>query len=99
MLYCWSLSPISFLFATCNFFVGARIISDLAHNVSVRAITFCFRPQVDVASYVRDCQWDACGCSSGGDCECLCTAISAYANACADKGIHVPWRSTFLCRE
>ncbi|KAM6142205.1 LOW QUALITY PROTEIN: SCO-spondin-like [Phoenicopterus ruber ruber] len=43
------------------------------------------------------CVFDACGCDSGGDCECLCTAIAAYAEECGRRGIHLRWRSQELC--
>ncbi|XP_068790174.1 SCO-spondin-like [Struthio camelus] len=43
------------------------------------------------------CLFDACGCDSGGDCECLCTAIAAYAEECGQRGVHVRWRSQELC--
>nr|XP_044630662.1 SCO-spondin [Equus asinus] len=43
------------------------------------------------------CVYDACGCDSGGDCECLCSAIAAYADECARHGLHVRWRSQELC--
>ncbi|XP_056190274.1 LOW QUALITY PROTEIN: SCO-spondin-like [Falco biarmicus] len=43
------------------------------------------------------CVFDACGCDSGGDCECLCTAIAAYAEECGRRGVHVRWRSQELC--
>ena len=38
-------------------------------------------------------------CDSGGDCECLCSAIATYADECARHGIYVRWRSQELCRE
>ena len=37
--------------------------------------------------------------SRGGDCECLCTAIAAYARACNEAGLCIPWRSNELCGE
>ncbi|XP_036410900.1 SCO-spondin [Megalops cyprinoides] len=43
------------------------------------------------------CVFDACGCDSGGDCECLCTAIAAYAEECNRRGVYVRWRSQELC--
>uniref|UniRef100_A0A8D2L3M7 SCO-spondin n=1 Tax=Varanus komodoensis TaxID=61221 RepID=A0A8D2L3M7_VARKO len=43
------------------------------------------------------CVFDACGCDSGGDCECLCTAIAAYAEECSQRGVSVRWRSQDLC--
>lgn len=38
-------------------------------------------------------------CDSGGDCECLCSAIATYADECARHGLPVRWRSQELCRE
>ncbi|XP_060137056.1 SCO-spondin-like [Zootoca vivipara] len=43
------------------------------------------------------CIFDACGCDSGGDCECLCTAIATYAEECSQRGVPVRWRSQDLC--
>ncbi|XP_048069099.1 SCO-spondin [Ursus arctos] len=43
------------------------------------------------------CVHDACGCDSGGDCECLCSAVATYADECARHGFHVRWRSQELC--
>ncbi|KYO43844.1 SCO-spondin [Alligator mississippiensis] len=43
------------------------------------------------------CIFDACGCDSGGDCECLCTAIAAYAEECNQRGVYIRWRSQDLC--
>ncbi|CAM2104988.1 unnamed protein product [Caretta caretta] len=36
-------------------------------------------------------------CDAGGDCECLCTAIAAYAEECNKRGVYVRWRSQELC--
>ena len=48
--------------------------------------------------YFHDsCIFDACGCDSGGDCECACTAIAAYAAECARHNVIVDWRSETLC--
>lgn len=37
-------------------------------------------------------------CDSGGDCECLCTAIASYAEECNRRGVYIHWRSQELCR-
>ena len=42
---------------------------------------------------------DACACDSGGDCECFCTAVAAYAQACHEAGVCVSWRTPDICRE
>ncbi|XP_026667953.1 hemocytin isoform X2 [Ceratina calcarata] len=53
--------------------------------------------EVEVESYLHNCIFDTCGCDSGGDCECLCTALAAYAQECNAKGIPIKWRSQELC--
>ncbi|XP_036717288.1 mucin-6 [Balaenoptera musculus] len=53
--------------------------------------------QVYRLPYYEACVRDACGCDAGGDCECLCDAVAAYAQACLDKGVCVDWRSPDFC--
>lgn len=45
------------------------------------------------------CVLDACACNAGGDCECLCAVVSAYAQKCSRRGVVIPWRSQDLCRK
>ncbi|XP_072277629.1 mucin-5B-like [Pyxicephalus adspersus] len=52
---------------------------------------------VDPTPYHEACVRDTCGCDSGGDCECYCTAVSAYATACSDAGICISWRTPEIC--
>lgn len=59
----------------------------------------CPGPQVDATKYYEACVSDACACDSGGDCECFCTAVAAYAQACRDVGVCVSWRTPEICRE
>uniref|UniRef100_UPI00358ED4DF mucin-2-like n=1 Tax=Myxine glutinosa TaxID=7769 RepID=UPI00358ED4DF len=47
--------------------------------------------------YYEACVHDSCACDSGGDCECLCTAIAAYAAACNEVGVCIRWRTPELC--
>ncbi|XP_061877505.1 SCO-spondin isoform X1 [Entelurus aequoreus] len=54
-------------------------------------------PEVPFQQYYDWCVFDACGCDSGGDCECLCTAIATYAEECNRRGIYIRWRSQELC--
>ncbi|KAA8580475.1 hypothetical protein FQN60_013433 [Etheostoma spectabile] len=53
--------------------------------------------EVPFQQYYDWCVFDACGCDSGGDCECLCTAIAAYAEECNRRGVYIRWRSQELC--
>nr|XP_033784676.1 otogelin [Geotrypetes seraphini] len=54
-------------------------------------------PVVDVTWFYSNCLTDTCGCNRGGDCECFCTSVSAYAHQCCHHGITVDWRSPRVC--
>ncbi|XP_066594945.1 hemocytin-like [Prorops nasuta] len=53
--------------------------------------------EVEVEPFIKNCIFDTCACDSGGDCECLCTALAAYAFECAMRGIVIKWRTQELC--
>ncbi|XP_071660051.1 otogelin-like protein [Patagioenas fasciata] len=55
------------------------------------------RNMIDVTSFVKNCHTDTCNCNLGGDCECLCTSIAAYAHKCCQQGAAIHWRSPSLC--
>ncbi|XP_063303217.1 otogelin-like protein [Pelobates fuscus] len=55
------------------------------------------RNVIDVTSFVKNCHTDTCNCNLGGDCECLCTSIAAYAHKCCQQGVSVHWRSPNMC--
>ncbi|KAL1247267.1 hypothetical protein QQF64_022643 [Cirrhinus molitorella] len=52
---------------------------------------------VDSGSYYDACVKDTCACDSGGDCDCFCTAVAAYAAECRKRGACVAWRSPNVC--
>ncbi|KAL7867725.1 hypothetical protein SRHO_G00091090 [Serrasalmus rhombeus] len=52
---------------------------------------------VNPAQYYDICVQDTCACDSGGDCECFCTAVAAYAAACNEKGACISWRTPTIC--
>ncbi|XP_069481476.1 otogelin [Ambystoma mexicanum] len=54
-------------------------------------------PVVDVTWFYSNCLTDTCGCNRGGDCECFCTSVSAYAHQCCQHGITIDWRSPRVC--
>ncbi|XP_067105524.1 otogelin [Osmerus mordax] len=54
-------------------------------------------PVVDVTWFYMNCLSDTCGCSRGGDCECFCTSVAAYAHRCCHQGITIDWRSPSMC--
>ncbi|KAM4723118.1 mucin-2-like [Rhinophrynus dorsalis] len=53
--------------------------------------------QVDPIRYYEACVSDACACDSGGDCECFCTAVALYAQACSEAGVCIKWRTPTIC--
>ncbi|XP_026826604.1 hemocytin isoform X2 [Ooceraea biroi] len=53
--------------------------------------------EVEVEPYLHNCIFDTCSCDAGGDCECLCTALAAYAHECNARGVPVKWRTQELC--
>uniref|UniRef100_A0A8C9VUC5 Mucin-5AC-like n=1 Tax=Scleropages formosus TaxID=113540 RepID=A0A8C9VUC5_SCLFO len=53
--------------------------------------------RVDPSSYYDSCMTDTCACDSGGDCECFCTVVAAYAQACNEAGACIAWRSPKIC--
>ncbi|KAM9495182.1 uncharacterized protein Hap1MRO34_016080 [Clarias gariepinus] len=52
---------------------------------------------VDPTQYYDACVRDTCACDAGGDCECFCTAVAAYAAACSGQGVCILWRSPTIC--
>ncbi|OCT81798.1 hypothetical protein XELAEV_18024306mg [Xenopus laevis] len=53
--------------------------------------------KVDPAPFYEACVHDSCACDSGGDCECFCTSVAAYAAACNEAGICIAWRTPEMC--
>ncbi|OXB58561.1 hypothetical protein ASZ78_002449 [Callipepla squamata] len=54
-------------------------------------------PVIDVTWFYSNCLSDTCGCNQGGDCECFCTSVSAYAHQCCQHGVSVDWRTPRVC--
>ncbi|XP_048113215.1 mucin-5AC-like [Alosa alosa] len=54
---------------------------------------------VDRSPYYDACVRDTCalGGDCGGNCECFCTTIAAYAAACRIKGACISWRTPKVC--
>ncbi|XP_063293570.1 mucin-6 [Pelobates fuscus] len=52
---------------------------------------------VPTKSFHDSCMSDVCSCDTGGDCECACNAIAAYAKACLSAGVCVDWRTPHIC--
>ncbi|KGL74007.1 Mucin-2, partial [Tinamus guttatus] len=53
--------------------------------------------KVDPTPFYEACVHDACSCDSGGDCECFCSAVAAYAQECIKAKACVFWRTPDIC--
>nr|XP_061812910.1 mucin-5AC-like [Nerophis lumbriciformis] len=53
--------------------------------------------KVDPQPYYNACVKDTCSCNTGGDCECFCSAVAAYALACNTAGACIKWRTPTVC--
>ncbi|XP_061678202.1 mucin-5AC-like [Syngnathoides biaculeatus] len=53
--------------------------------------------KVDPQHYYNACVRDTCACNTGGDCECFCSAVAAYAAACNKAGACIKWRTPTVC--
>ncbi|GAA6093702.1 mucin-2-like isoform X2 [Tachysurus ichikawai] len=53
--------------------------------------------KVEWTPYYDNCVKDSCACDTGGDCECFCTAVAAYAQACNEAKVCVAWRTPEIC--
>uniref|UniRef100_A0AAV2L4M0 Uncharacterized protein n=1 Tax=Knipowitschia caucasica TaxID=637954 RepID=A0AAV2L4M0_KNICA len=53
--------------------------------------------RVEPQEYYDACERDTCGCNTGGDCDCFCSAVAAYAAACNKAGVCVRWRTPTIC--
>nr|XP_033490158.1 mucin-5AC-like [Epinephelus lanceolatus] len=53
--------------------------------------------KVDPRHYYDACVRDTCSCNTGGDCECFCSSVAAYAAACNEAGACVRWRTPTIC--
>ncbi|XP_068800860.1 mucin-2 [Struthio camelus] len=53
--------------------------------------------KVDPTPFYDACVHDACSCDSGGDCECFCSAVAAYAQECIKAKACVFWRTPDIC--
>ncbi|CAF3556554.1 unnamed protein product [Adineta steineri] len=50
-----------------------------------------------VREFYTTCLYDACHCDTGGDCECLCTSLSAFGEMCQAINIPIKWRTQDRC--
>nr|XP_057931090.1 mucin-2-like [Doryrhamphus excisus] len=53
--------------------------------------------KVDPQPYYDACVRDTCACNTGGDCDCFCSTVAAYAAACNKAQTCIDWRTPTIC--
>ena len=78
-----------------------HMVAMLSQSVLVWLLkhTICSFSKVDPGPFYQACVTDSCACDTGGDCECFCTAVAAYAKACTEASACVRWRTPKICRK
>ncbi|XP_075692873.1 mucin-5B-like [Rhinoderma darwinii] len=66
-------------------------------NIILSRVFASCHSEVDPEKYYEACIKDTCACDMGGDCDCYCTAVSAYAQACSEACVCIEWRSPTIC--
>ncbi|KAM8892228.1 uncharacterized protein AB9W97_012349 [Spinachia spinachia] len=64
--------------------------------INSRVFASC-HSKVPPHNYYDTCVTDTCSCNTGGDCECFCSAVAAYAAACNEAGACIEWRTPTIC--
>lgn len=91
---------ISFIFITCMHIKFLCVLNFCVYYICIVTFNVCVPFVITCITFVcYRCMFDACACDSGGDCECLCTAIAAFAHECAAQGVPIKWRTPTLCRK
>ncbi|XP_043980323.1 mucin-2-like isoform X2 [Gambusia affinis] len=68
------------------------------HCIIIKSEVFsACHDKVAPEEYYEACVADTCACNTGGDCECFCSAVGAYAEACNEAGACVKWRTPTIC--
>uniref|UniRef100_A0A8C4SCC6 Otogelin like n=1 Tax=Erpetoichthys calabaricus TaxID=27687 RepID=A0A8C4SCC6_ERPCA len=96
----WALGQVCFMFLLKRPCEGDLIRQPYAKRECAILYSDVFTPchnVVDVTWFYKNCLTDTCNCNRGGDCECLCTSIAAYAHKCCQLGVAVNWRSPSVC--
>ncbi|XP_007935278.1 von Willebrand factor [Orycteropus afer afer] len=83
--------------ATCHNNIRKQTMVDLSCKILTSDLFQDCNKLVDPEPYLDICIYDTCSCESIADCACFCDIIAAYAQACAQHGKVVTWRTATLC--
>ncbi|XP_060933214.1 mucin-2-like [Limanda limanda] len=97
----WKLSPAcsnaNISTNPCNLYSHRQAWALKHCNIIHSKVFAVCREKVDPKNYHDACVRDTCACNTGGDCECFCSAVAAYAAACNKAGACVKWRTPTIC--
>ncbi|KAL1513261.1 hypothetical protein ABEB36_002690 [Hypothenemus hampei] len=82
---------------TCNENPGRRAWALKKCGILKTSLFLPCHSEVPLDNFFERCVFDTCACDQGDDCQCLCTALAAYAQECNSRGVPVKWRSPELC--
>ncbi|KAM4554461.1 uncharacterized protein V3H82_018687, partial [Fundulus diaphanus] len=81
----------------CSLYSHRRAWSEKHCNIIKSEVFSACHDKVEPSQYYDACVTDTCACNTGGDCECFCSAVGAYAAACNEAGACVKWRTPTIC--
>lgn len=80
----------------CSNNPGRRSWAEARCSVIKTTFAECHK-YVNYEPFYERCIFDTCACNSGGECECFCTAVAAYAQECNRHGANIYWRTQEMC--
>uniref|UniRef100_A0A3Q1FAF5 VWFD domain-containing protein n=1 Tax=Acanthochromis polyacanthus TaxID=80966 RepID=A0A3Q1FAF5_9TELE len=81
----------------CNLYSNRMAWATKKCSIITSEVFAACHSKVEKGHYYDACVRDSCACNSGGDRECFCSAVAAYAAACNEAGACVKWRTPTIC--
>ncbi|XP_040893938.1 mucin-2-like isoform X2 [Toxotes jaculatrix] len=81
----------------CSLYSHRQAWADKHCNIIKSEVFAACHSKVEPQDYYDACVKDTCACNTGGDCECFCSAVAAYAAVCNKAGACVKWRTPKIC--
>uniref|UniRef100_A0A3B3V9D1 VWFD domain-containing protein n=1 Tax=Poecilia latipinna TaxID=48699 RepID=A0A3B3V9D1_9TELE len=92
-----SCSDVNTTLNPCALYSHRRAWAEKHCNIIKSEVFTSCHDKVEPEQYYEACVADTCACNTGGDCECFCSAVGAYAEACNEAGACVKWRTPTIC--
>jgi C8 domain len=82
----------------CKFFYSENCLLQICLPLKMYILKSCNYDLNKTVTCFTRCIEDSCGCESGDDCHCLCSAVASYAQKCNENNIPIKWRTQETCR-